>query len=241
MRFPSCERWNALVFRPHVVFIIITSGWPGNDETVTLKISPHLNFSCIFIFLFKTVFTKIPKEGIFPPIFPVIFMHLGTYIQRFREGYRWTVRTSYIQCVNLFSYSVSLSRSLPKLTSGLLLLLLAICGAGVRFHDGDFSPSGYRWLALHCAAAAAADAISSFASSSSSSSSTSSASSSLSPREKALVKNGGCFLLLTVGSTLSSLLIFCAFAVCETYHSFPPACPSSSPTFCSCLLSCSDP
>ena len=99
VRFPSCERWNALVFRPHVVFIIITSGWPGNDETVTLKISPHLNFSCIFIFPFKTVFTKIPKGSIFPPIFPVILIHLGTYIQRIREGYLLTVRTSYIQCV----------------------------------------------------------------------------------------------------------------------------------------------
>ena len=52
-------------------------------------------------------FTKIPQGDLFPPIFPGILMPLGTYIQRFREGYCLTVRTSYIQRVKWIQFKAA--------------------------------------------------------------------------------------------------------------------------------------
>ena len=75
MRFPPYERWNALVFESYMIFVNIITPWAAIDETVTLKVLPDVYFSCIFIFSLKTILTKNPEEGIFPPIFPGIFMH----------------------------------------------------------------------------------------------------------------------------------------------------------------------
>ena len=102
LRFPPCERGNALVFIPHIVFVIIFSGWAGNDVNARLKISFFSYFHVFSLSPFIGGFTKIPQGDLFPPIFPGILMPLGTYIQRFREGYCLTVRTSYIQWVRDF-------------------------------------------------------------------------------------------------------------------------------------------
>ena len=106
MRFPPYERWNALVFGSHMIFVIIISPWAAIDETVTLKVFPDVYFSCIFFFSLKIILTKNPEEGIFPPIFPGIFMHQGTYIQRIREGYRRTIRTSYLHGVPIYRTTI---------------------------------------------------------------------------------------------------------------------------------------
>jgi len=151
-----------------------------------------------------------------PPFFPVIFLHLISLysgsrslsrlhlhvflpLQNFRLvlGEIFEVAFAVVQRLLRDEGDIKSHLSpLPKFTSGVLLLLLSFCGFFVKLHDSDFSASGYRWLATHCAASAAADFLASSAALSPSSSD-------LTPRERALAKNAGCFLLFSVGGLFS--------------------------------------
>lgn len=151
-----------------------------------------------------------------PPFFPVIFLHLISLysgsrslsrlhlhvflpLQNFRLVLGEIFEIAFAVAQRLLrddGESKSHLNPLPKFTSGILLLLLSFCGLFVKLHDADFSASGYRWLAVHCAAAAAADFLVGSAVAFPSSSD-------LTPRERALAKNAGCFLLFSVGGLFS--------------------------------------